>query len=179
MGWLFLHDILWKPQCPSSPDCFTSRSFLADSLDPRSASQNINLPTSILILSGQDHDPSLTENLISNSWLLAWDSKSTLLSRLFLPQLLPHSLSNCPHFLLLFSPILMGLEDWWFSSETEEESGSTDQSSPGCLCIKLLLSVYILTVLLYRYRTADSPLLTNKHLSFAPFSLTNTYLFKT
>lgn len=147
----------------------TSESFLATSPTAVSAARrNSSLPAAGLLLLRMGAWPVSFRNLISDFYFL------------FLPQLLSHSLSNCPRFLLLFSPILMGLEDWWFCSETEEESGSADQPSAGCHCTKLLSSLLFpwLSWFIGAARPVLLAYLQNKHLPFASFILTNTYLPK-
>ena len=143
------------------------------------SSQTTTTAAVIFSWTGSWHCPSRKPNL--KFLLLAPDSESTLfVFRLFLPQLLFHSFSNCPRFLLLFSPILMRLEDWWFSSETEEESGSSDQPSACCLCINLL-SVQFFSLLFWSIIVGWlNPFahLENKSLSSASSSLTNTCLSK-
>lgn len=49
------------------------------------------------------------------------------------------------------------LQDWWFFYETEEERGSADQPSVGCLGLNLLFYLrFLWTVLVYRYNMATA-----------------------
>lgn len=153
--------------------CSTSRSFLAR---PPDHSVRICPPATVLVLlrTGSCCVP-FRKPRLTCLLLVSAQNPHCFVLRLFLPQLLSHSLSNCPNFLLLFSPILMGLED---------RDSPVNQRKKVVPLIRLQLLPLRKTAFLSVFlrfigvrRLILLAYLENKHLPFASFSLTTTSFF--